>query len=145
MSHHCQAALITCEDFRLHQRSDGRNYIADFIKALGCDADLITRAGAVQDLFRPAGTNFDKSVFRDLDVSIKLHQAKEIYLVNHTDCGAYSKFDFSGPEQEKEQHRKDLRAARELIMGEYPHITVKMFLLELEAGTEDVFKPVEVN
>ena len=48
--HKCEAAVITCEDFRLHQRKDGRNYIANFIKSLGVDADLITRGGSIQDL-----------------------------------------------------------------------------------------------
>ncbi|NCO79712.1 hypothetical protein CO116_01240 [Candidatus Falkowbacteria bacterium CG_4_9_14_3_um_filter_38_19] len=34
MSHHCPAAVITCEDFRLHQRLDGRNCLAEFIRDL---------------------------------------------------------------------------------------------------------------
>lgn len=58
MSHYCKACLVTCEDFRLHQRKGGRNYIAEFIKNLGVDCDLITRGGAVQDLVRPSSGGF---------------------------------------------------------------------------------------
>ena len=145
MSHHCKAAVVTCEDFRLHQRKDGRNYIAEFIKKLKCDADLITRAGGVQDLFRPGGPNYDKSVFRDLEVSTKLHQACEIHLINHTDCGAYGKFGFKSLAEEKEQHIKDLRAARELMIGELPNTTIKLYILELKKGSVDEYKIKKID
>ncbi|MEA3398414.1 MAG: hypothetical protein U9R06_01580 [Patescibacteria group bacterium] len=41
--------MITCEDFRLHQRKDGRNIIAEFIKDKEIDCDVITRDEAIKD------------------------------------------------------------------------------------------------
>lgn len=140
MSHHCEAALITCEDFRLHQRKDGRNYIAEFVKTLNYDCDLVTRGGGVQDLVRPQKTNFDTSVLRDAEVAAKLHEAHTVYLINHEDCGAYAGMDFSDREEELEQHFSDLREARKMIEENFPGKNIKLFFGYLEPGSEDVFQ-----
>jgi hypothetical protein len=139
MSHYCEAALITCEDFRLHQRKDGRNYIAQFIKELGVDCDLITRGGGVQDMVRPREQGYRDCLLRDTQVSVKLHEADTIYLVNHEDCGAYGDMDFSSRDEEIEQHYKDLRKAREIILENFPDKTVKLYFFELKERP-DVFE-----
>jgi hypothetical protein len=132
MAHYCESALITCEDFRLHQRKDGRNYIAEFIKNLGMDCDLITRGGGVQDMVRPKERGYCDCLLRDAEVSAKLHDAKFIYLVNHEDCGAYGDMNFSSREEELEQHYKDLRAAKEIILENFPDKEVKLYFGELK-------------
>ncbi|MFH0856733.1 MAG: hypothetical protein V1860_02445, partial [bacterium] len=90
----CHACLITCQDFRLHQRQDGRNYAAEFIKGLNIDCDLVTRAGGVLDLVRPEKDNHDHSVMRDTQVSAELHKVETVYLLNHETCGAYGGMNF---------------------------------------------------
>lgn len=144
MSHKCEAALITCEDFRLHQRKDGCNYVADFIKKLNIDCDLITRGGAVQDLVRPKKENFDFSLLRDVEVSVKLHSAKIIYLLNHEDCGAYSGMNFATREEELEQHYNDLAIAKKIISARFPEAEIRLYFAELGIGTNDVFKIKEI-
>lgn len=145
MAHHCKGAVLTCEDFRLHQRADGRNYIAELISDLGFDCDLITRGGGVQDLVRPGGEGFENSILRDLNVSAKLHNADTICLVNHADCGAYaSAFNFTSTEEEFEQHKNDLIEAREIIKKEYPDKNYRLFYFSLEPGTGDIFKVTEI-
>ncbi len=136
MAHHCEGAVITCEDFRLHQRPDGRNYVAEFVKNLGIGCDLITRAGGVQDLLRPL-TGFDKSLLRDVNVAAKLHGAGKIFLLNHGDCGAYGSFNFVSRQAEFEQHKKDLLAAREIIKKEFPGKQIKLFFAWLKEGTDE--------
>ncbi len=137
--HTCEAAVITCEDFRLHQRKDGRNYIAEFIKTLGVDCDLITRAGSIQDLVRPKSDDYCECELRDLSVSAKLHSAKTLYLVNHEDCGAYGGMSFRSREEELEQHKNDMLAAKDKINAEYPDLDVRLYFAELESGADDVF------
>ncbi len=156
MSHKCEASLVTCEDFRLHQREDGRNYIAEFIKDLGKDCDLITRGGGIQDLVRSPyqgfwgwflrcmGLIFKKSLLRDIKVSVKLHQVNTVYLVNHEDCGAYGNMHFSSRYQEIARHKEDLKAAKEIILKKFPQINVKLYFGELKEGTNDVFIIKEV-
>jgi len=145
MPHNCEAALITCEDFRLHQRKDGRNYIAQFIKGLNMDCDLITRGGGIQDLVRPSQEGFAKSVLRDSEVSAKLHNAHTIYLINHEDCGAYGSMNFSSREEELKQHHNDLRAARDILLKEFSSKEIKLFFAELEEGKSDIFTIKELN
>ena len=145
MSHHCEAAIITCEDFRLHQRKDGRNYVAEFIKSLEGDCDLITRGGGVQDLVRPKQQNFDSSVLRDAEVSAQLHEAHTIYLINHEDCGAYSDMDFSSREEELEQHFRDLREAKKLLEENFPGKQIKLFFGYLREGSKDEFDIEEID
>ena len=145
MAGDCKAALITCEDFRLHQRTDGRNCIAEFISPLGEDCDLITRGGGVQDLVRPKKEGYSDSLYRDTRVSAKLHNVETIYLVNHEDCGAYRDMDFSSREEEIDQHHKDLRKAKEMILERFPEKEVKLYFAELVKGSSDKFEisPVE--
>ena len=140
MSHKCWSTVITCEDFRLHQRGDGRNYIADFIKNLNVDCDLITRGGGVQDIVRKKESGFDSSVFRDLEVSVKLHDCNTIYLVNHEDCGAYGAMNFANREEELEQHKQDLENAKEIILKKFPGIEVETYFGYLKEGSTDEFE-----
>ena len=140
MSHKCEAALITCEDFRLHQRGDGHNCIAEFIKEKGVDCDLITRGGGVQDLARPKESGFDASLLRDSEVSAKLHSCSTIYLINHEDCGAYASMEFNNREEELEQHKNDLQEAKKLLSDNFPEIQVETYFGYLQTGTSDVFQ-----
>jgi carbonic anhydrase len=144
MSHHCKIAVITCEDYRLHQRKDGRNYIAEFIKKLGEDADLITRAGAAQDIVRPK-PGFDESLFRDSEVSAKLHEAEFIYLVNHEDCGAYKDFKFGSKTEELERHKADLREAKRILEEKFRGVNVKICFAFLKPGSDDDFEIRELD
>ncbi|MBN1425380.1 hypothetical protein JXA88_12570 [Candidatus Fermentibacteria bacterium] len=137
MAHHCEAALVTCVDFRLHQRPDGRNCIAEFLRRLGLDCDVISRAGGIQDLVRPHGGS-DQALVRDLEVSVDLHEAGRLLLVNHADCGAYAWMGGS-PDEERAQHIEDLRAARALLSRRFPRVQISLFFAELVPGTADEF------
>jgi len=142
MSHHCEGALITCEDFRLHQRKDGRNYVADFVRSLKIDCDIITRAGGVQDLVR--GNQFAEPFLRDVDVSAKLHNCGCIHLLNHEDCGAYGRFDFSSRKEELKQHEKDLLKARDILSDQFPRKKILLYFAELVDQKNGVFKIKEL-
>ncbi len=140
MANSCEAALITCEDFRLHQRADGRNYIGDFIKNLEKDCDLITRGGGVQDLVRQKSEGYSDSLLRDTKVSAKLHEAETIYLVNHEDCGAYNDIEFPSRQEELNQHYEDLKKAKEIILNRFPGVEVKLYFGELLPESSDKFE-----
>ncbi len=142
--HHCEGVVITCEYFRLHQRKDGRNYIAESIEKLGVDCDLITRAGGVQDLVRPR-EGFEKSISRDVEVSVKLHNTSKIFLINHADCGAYSGFNFNSSEEEFAQHKKDLLAAQEILNKEFLNKEIKIYFAWLKEGIQDEFEIKETT
>ena len=142
--HQCEAALITCEDFRLHQRKDGRNYIAQYILSLGVDCDLITRAGGIQDLVRQGGTGSADSVIRDVDVSHRLHQVDLIVCVNHRDCGGYDAFRFKSLDEELRRHSRDIKRTLKMFRLLFPKKWLIGSFAELEPETTDIFtiKPI---
>ncbi|HUD08923.1 MAG TPA: carbonic anhydrase [Candidatus Saccharimonadales bacterium] len=139
MLHTCEAALVTCEDYRLHQRKDGRNYVAKYILKLGVDCDLITRAGGVQDLLRPGGTGFADPIIRDVDVSHRLHSAEILVFLNHEDCGAYKGFKFRDRDEELRRHYQDLRRTLRMMHLLFPKKRLIGSFAELKPGTTDVF------
>ncbi|PTD94514.1 hypothetical protein C9439_02275 [archaeon SCG-AAA382B04] len=145
MTNGCEAALITCEDYRLHQRADGRNYIGEFIEDLGKDCDLITRGGGIQDIVRPENHGYSDSLMRDIEVSVELHEADTLYLVNHEDCGAYRDMDFSSRKEEIDRHYEDLKKAREIISERFQDVEIKLYFGELIPGSSDKYeiKPVQ--
>ncbi|MDP8222103.1 MAG: hypothetical protein P9L99_01970 [Candidatus Lernaella stagnicola] len=144
MSHLCEAAVLTCEDFRLHQRRGGGNFIGEFVAGLNVDCDIITRAGCVQDLVRPQAGS-DASLLRDLVVSVDLHKVKTIYFVAHENCGAYGHFGFENRMLELDQHRADLLAAREVVAARFPGVEIQLRIAELEPGTTDKWRLVIVH
>jgi len=146
MAHICEAALVTCEDFRLHQRKDGSNFIAQFIKEEQIDCDLITSAGAILDLVRPKHEEQRKSLMEDIDVSVNLHKAQKIYIVHHEDCGAYGgKEAFSSDEKEFEQHKADMLEASALLESEFPKVEIITCWAALKSGTHDEWLMEKLN
>jgi hypothetical protein len=138
MAHTCEAAVVICEDFRLHQRKNDRNVAAGFVSALGGECDVITRGGAIQDLVRPQ-QGFDESLRRDLAVSVNLHAVKTIYLINHENCGAYAQFQFADRNTEIMQHSNDLQKAKERVAAWFPGVDVQIRFARLESGSADQY------
>lgn len=144
MSHTCDAALVCCEDFRLHHRPDGSDVVGELLTRLKVNCDVISRAGAIQDLVRPRD-GFDAELLRDLDVSVNLHRVRDIYLMNHEDCGAYGAFTFTGRSEEISQHMIDLAAARRILRERYPQVTIHLLFAELAPGSDDRYRLHEVR
>jgi len=144
MAHHCSAAVVTCEDFRLHRRRGGENFINDYITWLKADCDLITRGGCIQDLVRPQ-PGYDDSLLRDLTVSVELHHVQTIHLIGHEDCGAYAHFNFQDRQTELAQHHADLRDARRILNARFPDVEVRLRFAELMTGSTDRWRMTEVE
>ena len=123
MSHSCKACVVICMDWRLHRRGRVTDLVGKIARRAGGPCDVITRAGAVQDLLRGAPGAAD-SLLRDLEASVSLHGVRAVYLVNHADCGAYRSFNFPDPRQERHQHEADLLEAAKAIRQRLPHVEV---------------------
>src|SRR3990167_9746884 len=84
--HKAKAVVITCMDFRFHDK------IQDFLKKKGylghCDEIVI--AGASRDFVKPVHPEDGKYVWKQLGLSIKLHDPDEIIVIDHQDCGGYA-------------------------------------------------------
>ncbi len=136
MAQTCQVCIVTCMDFRLHRRADGRDALGKFVDQLGCDCDVITRAGAVRDIVRSAGKG-ENTLLRDIGVSIALHQIETIYLVNHEDCGAYGPHNFPDADAECAMHNDDLDTACNILREKFAGVEVIPVLARLAEGSDD--------
>lgn len=119
MAHHCDALVVSCIDFRLQK------YIRDWLdKNLANKTfDYVGFAGCVKDL---------DVIENQIDISVKLHDIKELILINHEECGAY------GIESTPENHARDLKKAKQIIKKKYPHLAIKIFYLHLDGKFESI-------
>ena len=120
-THHCEAAVIACMDFRFHRATVG--FIENELGII--DYDLITEAGGVKGLAEDEKVILDE-IKKHLDISLNLHHSKHIILVNHEDCGAYGGSKRWGDlKAEKKYHDDDLKKAVKVLQKLYPeqHIT----------------------
>jgi carbonic anhydrase len=118
VDHVCSNAILHCIDFRFQEFLD--RFIDE--QGMGGDCDRISIAGGVKEF---------GEMFHELDLSEQLHHVKDMYLINHQDCGAYGEAVVSDP-REQEIHASDLQRARELLVAKYPELRVHLYFLTLE-------------
>lgn len=121
-SHHCDALILLCMDWRKH--GDG---LVDKIKSKfgfqkGCD--VITGAGSAKRLLDPVKA---EDIFDQIEISKKLHNIHTVVLTNHTDCGAY------GEAGTEERLLADLKLAKEIMEKRFPDLKVETALVRLDS------------
>lgn len=127
MSHTCRAALLKCMDFRLGPKT------CQFLneKGLSGDTDMISVAGAAKDI----AANPEGFVMEQVKLSVGLHSINTLYIMHHSDCGAYggaSKFE--SPEAELEMHKDEMKKAVNVIKAAYPELEIELLYAKM---TED--------
>lgn len=119
MTHICDALVVTCIDFRFQKYI--RKWTDKNLK--NKTFDLVGFAGSTKDL---------NTVMKQIDISVKLHSIKEVYLIHHEDCGAY------GAESTAERHANDLKKAKQEVLEKHPHLEVSLFYLHLDGAFESI-------
>jgi len=118
-THTCDALIVACIDFRFQK------YIKNWIEKnlQNKTYDYVGFAGSTKDL---------KIIMNQLDISVRLHQIKEVVLIHHEECGAY------GVESIHDRHAKDLNIAKKTILEKYPHLKVNLYYLHLDGEFERI-------
>lgn len=113
LSHTARAIVVSCMDYRLGK------FLSDWTeKTLGVNTfDRLSLAGAAKNL---------PFVMEQIELSHRLHHIKEVYLINHEDCGAY------GEAGTFENHLHDLNHAKKEILKKIPSLTVSLLYLKLD-------------
>mgnify|MGYP000268168473 CR=1 FL=1 len=131
----CRACLVSCMDFRLHEP------LRRFITAHDLDrdgVDVVRIAGVAKNLARPASPWEREFLLNQLKASVRLHEIREVFLVNHEDCGAYGLENVPDPEEELTLHAEDLRAAKEIVLRELPDVSVHTYFMRLDGRASRV-------
>jgi|SRR3989338_8100048 len=112
-THFCDSAVITCIDFRFQKYIN--DWIAEFLK--GKTHDRISIAGSSKNL---------DFILSQIDISVRLHEIKEVIIIHHEDCGAY------GVNSTEHNHTHDLQQTRKKILAKYPHLSIELYYLLLD-------------
>lgn len=139
MSHTCQALVLACIDFRFHDKLN--QWLND--KGLKDNADQVKIAGGVLSIIKPTEMRDRDFLLHQLGISVSLHEIKQVYLINHEDCGAYGgKKSFASDAEELEKHIIDMRDAKKIILEKFPQLEVKLIFATIkypdEHGTPEI-------
>lgn len=79
--------------------------------------DLVKVAGGAKSLAIPGNSSDKDFILKQIQTSIKLHNAQKIILMTHSDCGAYGGLKAFGndPDKETEFHKKELENAKKFL------------------------------
>lgn len=125
MSHTCSSALIRCMDFRL---TDAINKWLEE-KGIMNDCDMISVAGIAKAIAVDPQSADAQFILKQIELSIKLHNTKTLYIMHHTDCGAYGGHKaFANLEEEKAKYMVDMEKARNTIKSIVSDLEVKFVL-----------------
>ena len=140
MSHNCRTLLLRCIDFRLcpaiHIYLEGK-------KLLGA-CDIVSVAGAAKNIASPVRESDREFVLRQIEISKKLHDIKQVIIMNHTDCGAYGGHAaFASGKDEENRHVVDMKMAADLIRKNHSELIIKIELAKISDQNETSFEGIE--
>lgn len=128
--------LILCIDYRIQQAF--YEWISEN-HLLGV-SDIVEVAGSSRDLVKPLKIEDREALLRNLDISVKLHKPRNIFIFDHQDCGAYAADNTIPGKQpldaDFEAHKEYSAQARHLLEGIYPHINIRSFYISLDHNVE---------
>ena len=119
MAHTADAFVLSCIDFRFQK------YIREWLDTnlAGKTYDYVGFAGGVKEL---------DTIIHQLDISVQLHDIKQVILMNHEECGGY------GAQSTPENHARDLKKAKDTILAKYPSLNVTLYYLHLDGTFEEI-------
>lgn len=136
--HKARACIITCIDHRFHDR------IVAFLKEKGYHgcSDKIIIAGGSRDFIVPVEESDGKYVWKQLGLSIKLHDPDEIVIMDHQDCGGYAQ-DGTIPaglevEEDKKRHRGFCKKFQKEIKKKYPKVKTSFYYIPMHGVIEQI-------
>jgi len=116
--HHWSVLAVSCIDGRFVRRindwiAEQQGNIFDYRTEVGCSKAIID---SVEDRER---------LFGVIEVAIRLHSIKEIWLIDHIDCGAYGgSKEHDDVESEESFHKQKLDEAAGIIGDKFPELSV---------------------
>ena len=136
MSHTCSSTLIRCMDFRFTSSIDA------WMKEQGImdDCDVISIAGVSKAIAENPKSQEAQFILSQIRLSKELHSSKTLYLIHHTDCGAYGGHQaFENINTEKEKYMHDMIVAGKIIADNFPELKVVHVLANIEDSKQISF------
>lgn len=125
MQHNVNDLVVTCMDHRFQKAIRERlqeDYQVDIESS-----DRLAYAGSSKAVA-------DGTLIPQIELSHKLHDIKNVYVVDHTDCGGFGGLAAHENSEQKEidSHMESLARAKEAIHQILPQLVVTCFIVTLE-------------
>jgi carbonic anhydrase len=123
------AAVLCCFDHRIS------TVVRKFLKKQTIErADMIVVAGGAKTLASPRNDFEQDFILEQVRMSIRLHQTKRVLVMSHSDCATYGGLAHFKGDQEAEatHHRSELLRAGELLVANFPHISVEPYFVKFD-------------
>lgn len=128
MAHQCKAIMIHCMDFRLV--GETRRWMEQSGYLGNCD--VVSMAGASKELL-DGGQPARELILKQIGLSINLHQATEVILLHHSDCGAYkASYTFESGSEEKLKQIEDMNRSESIIKERFNDISVRKVWAQMQ-------------
>jgi carbonic anhydrase len=127
------AAVLSCFDHRISRA------VRKFLKKQGIESpDMIIVAGGAKTLASPRNDFEQDFILEQVRMSIRLHQAKRVLVISHSDCATYGGLaNFKGDRTaEGTHHRAELLRAAELLTKNFPGISVEPYFVNFDGVWE---------
>ena len=132
-----EAAVLCCFDHRISRA------VRKFLKKQGIEnPDMIIVAGGAKTLASPRNDFEQDFILEQVRMSIRLHQAKRVLVMSHSDCATYGGLaHFKGDrEAEAVHHRAELLRAADLVTANFPGVSVEPYFVKFDGVWEVVNK-----
>ncbi|OIO49131.1 MAG: hypothetical protein AUJ36_02860 [Parcubacteria group bacterium CG1_02_41_26] len=121
--HICHYLVFRCMDFRLKP-----SVLSSLLKDIGVeegDYDLVSCAGSAKDML---GSEAERDfLLKQITLSQKLHQIKNIVVLYHDNCGAYGIVD---PIEETTTQQADLAKIKAIIAEQFPELIFTAYIVK---------------
>jgi carbonic anhydrase len=128
-----EAAVLCCFDHRISRA------VRKFLKKQGIEnPDMIVVAGGAKTLASPRNDFEQDFILEQVRMSIRLHQAKRVFVMSHSDCATYGGLaHFKGDRTaEAEHHRAELLRAAELVTTNFPGVSAEPYFVKFDGVWE---------
>ena len=131
--HKSKALVLNCMDFRL---MDDLNRFLDK-NGYENNYDDFILAGSSLGFNQTTYPEWKKTFLKHLELSIQLHNIKELVIIDHMDCGGYKKFYNKKklePDEERKLHHQNLNKMGAYIKQNFPNLKVNKYLMNLDGS-----------
>jgi carbonic anhydrase len=127
------AAVLCCFDYRISTT------VRKFLKKQNIERpDMIVVAGGAKTLASPRNDFEQDFILEQIRMSIRLHRAKRVLVMSHSDCATYGGLaHFKGDRAaEAAHHRAELLRAAELVNKTFPGVSVEPYFVKFDGVWE---------
>jgi len=121
--HTCHYLVFRCMDFRLKP-----SVLSGLLKDTGVeegDYDMVSCAGSAKDLL---GSEAERDfLLKQITLSQKLHQTKNVVVLYHDNCGAYG---IANPIEEATTQQADLAKIKAIIAEQFPELIFTAYIIK---------------